>query len=465
MPKYMHLNGFTQNSCSSQNFGQWKSSGERLARGYTDVDFWVEMAQVCERGFFDSMFFADTHGAKDAYKGSFEPTARAGVQFPANDPTVLPPLLARETEHLGFMLTWSAGYFPPYHTARLFSTLDHLTRGRVGWNVVTSYMGAALRNGMGADVPHDTRYDRAEEYMDVVYKLWERSWEDDAIVLDAASNTFADPAKIHRIDHAGKYYSVEGPHASEPSPQRTPLIVQAGGSPRGNAFAGKHAEAVFLASTSLQNCARSVQKLRAAAALEGRDPQSIKALVGISCVVGETEQDARSKYERYHANADVEGVLSILGGHTDIDFSGFGPSVAMDGLSSSGITSLARMFDGVDGKSSWTFGEMCEYLKLSYVSPVIVGTPVQVADELERWMDEADVDGFNLVPIQAPGDLEDFVDMVVPVLQARGRVRTAYEGSTLRERFTGSPHLATDHPAQRLATSDTTVRESASSTP
>lgn len=449
MPKYMHLNGFTQNACSSQNFGQWKD-GDGLARGYRDVEFWVHFAKVCERGFFDGVFFADTHGAKDVYQGGYRPTAKAGVQFPAHDPTVLPPLLARETEHLGFILTWSAGYFPPYHTARLFSTLDHLTDGRVGWNVVTSYMSAALRNGMGSEVAHDDRYDRAEEYMDVVYKLWEQSWDENAIVLDSASNTFADPDRVHRIDHQGQYYSVEGPHACEPSPQRSPLIVQAGGSPRGNAFAGKHAEAVFLVSTSAENAARSVQKLRAAAALEGRDPQSLKAMVGISWVVAPTENEARAKYERYQANGDLDGVLSILGGQTDVDFDGFDPDATMDGLDSTGITSLARMFSGVDGKTRWTFGEMTDFLKLSYVSPVIVGTPEQVADELERWMDEADVDGFNLVPIQAPGDLEDFVDMVVPVLQARGRVRTSYPGGTLRERFTGSPRLAADHPAQRL---------------
>jgi FMN-dependent oxidoreductase (nitrilotriacetate monooxygenase family) len=453
----MHLNGFTQNSCSSQNFGQWKSPHEGLARGYTDTEFWVEMARTCERGFFDGLFFADTHGAKDVYQGGFEPTARAGVQFPANDPTVLPPLLARETEHLGFILTWSAGYFPPYHTARLFSTLDHLTNGRVGWNVVTSYMSAALRNGMGTDVPHAERYDRAEEYMDVVYKLWEHSWDDDAIVLDAASNTFADPARIHRIDHEGTYYSVEGPHACEPSPQRSPLIVQAGGSPRGNAFAGKHAEAVFLVSTGIENCARSVARLRDAAAAEGRDPRSVKAMVGMSWVVAGTEREARAKYDDYAAHGDLEGVLSILGGQTGVDFTGFDPDSTMDGLSSSGITSLARMFSGVDGRTRWTFGEMCEYLKLSYVSPVLVGTPEQVADQMERWMDEADVDGFNLAPIRAPGDLRDFVDLVVPVLQARGRVRTSYTGSTLRERFTGSPRLAPDHPARRLSTATSTV--------
>lgn len=448
MPKYMHLNGFTQNACSSQNYGQWKG-GDGLARGYLDVEFWVHMAKVCERGFFDGLFFADAHGAKDVYQGSYAPTARAGMQFPQQDPTVLPPLLARETEHLGFILTWSAGYFPPFHTARLFSTLDHLTRGRIGWNVVTSYMSAAVRNGMGADVAHDERYDRAEEYMDVVYKLWEHSWDDDAIVLDPTTDTFADPQRVHRIDHAGRYYSVAGPHACEPSPQRSPLIVQAGGSARGNAFAGKHAEAVFLVGTSAENAARSVQKLRAAAALAGRDPQSVKALAGISFVVAPTEAQAHAKHQRYLANGDIEGVKSILGGQTEVDFAGFDPHTTTDGLESSGITSLGRMFSGVDGKSSWTFGEMCEFLKLSYAQPVIVGTPEQVADELERWMDEADVDGFNLVPIQAPGDLEDFVETVVPVLQARGRVRTAYEGATLRERFTGHAQLADDHPARR----------------
>jgi alkanesulfonate monooxygenase SsuD/methylene tetrahydromethanopterin reductase-like flavin-dependent oxidoreductase (luciferase family) len=192
MPKQMHLSAFSHHASSSQSFGQWKDPRNTMARGYLDPEYWVNVAKTCERGCFDTLFLADAPGAKDIYGGGHRMTAKAGMQFPGNDPTFLPPVLARETEHLGFIVTFATGYFPPYHTARVFSTLDHMTGGRIGWNIVTGYMKAALRNGMAGEVSHDERYDRADEYMEVVYKLWEQSWRDDAIVLDIETSTYAE---------------------------------------------------------------------------------------------------------------------------------------------------------------------------------------------------------------------------------------------------------------------------------
>ena len=449
MPKRMHLNAFSHHAASSQSFGQWKDPANTMARGYLDPDYWVKLAQTCERGRFDAMFFADAPGAKDVHGGDHRMTAKSGMQFPGNDPTFLPPVLARETEHLGFIVTFATSYFQPFHTARVFTTLDHMTGGRIGWNIVTGYMEAALKNGMGEEMPHDERYERAEEYMEVVYKLWERSWTDDAIVLDAAMSTYADPDKGRRIDHQGQYFSVAGPHHSEPSPQRTPLLAQAGGSPRGSAFAATHAELVFMIATSIADAKSATARLREAAARAGRDAKAIKTMPEISWVVAETEQKARAKFEHYLETADVEGALALLGGHTGTDFTGFDPATPLKGQTSKGITTVAKIFDGIEGSQGWNFGDLCDYLKLGYTSPTFVGTPERIADTLEAWMDGADIDGFILAPIQAPGDIEDFVDMVVPELQRRGRVPKEYAGKTLRETVLGHPRLAPDHPGHR----------------
>jgi alkanesulfonate monooxygenase SsuD/methylene tetrahydromethanopterin reductase-like flavin-dependent oxidoreductase (luciferase family) len=182
MKKIIHLNAFNQCSAALQSFGQFRNPRDRTSQGYTSTRFWVELARTLEAGCFDSIFFADVHGAYDVYKGSAEAGIRHAVQFPGNDPTMLFPAMAQATRHLGFISTYSTTYYPPFHTAKLFSSLDHFTGGRVGWNIVTSYLDSACRNGLGEMLPHDQRYERAEEYMEVAYKLWEASWEEDAVV-------------------------------------------------------------------------------------------------------------------------------------------------------------------------------------------------------------------------------------------------------------------------------------------
>jgi alkanesulfonate monooxygenase SsuD/methylene tetrahydromethanopterin reductase-like flavin-dependent oxidoreductase (luciferase family) len=205
----MHLNAFTQCSPCPQSKGQWKHPLDRASVGYRDLDYWIELAKVLERGCFDALFFADIHGTYDVYKNSRDAAVRHGVQFPCYDPIVLIPALAQATTHLGFASTYSTTYHPPYQAAKIFSTLDHLSRGRVGWNVVTSYLRDAEKNGLGQTLPHDERYDRADEYMQVVYKLWEQSWEEDALVLDSAGDMHTDPSKVHEIQHKGKYFEDE----------------------------------------------------------------------------------------------------------------------------------------------------------------------------------------------------------------------------------------------------------------
>ena len=252
--------------------GSWRNEGDQGHR-YTDLKYWTGIAQMLEKAGFDGIFFADNVGYHDVYRGNGDAALRDAAQFPINDPTVLISGMAAVTKHLTFGVTVSATYEPPYLLARKFSTLDHLTAGRVGWNIVTSYSEAAARNlGKQQQLSPAERYDLADEYMDVVYKLWEGSFEEDAVVRDAESATYIDPAKVHPINHSGEHFTVPGFHLCEPSPQRTPVLFQAGASSRGMEFGGKHAEAVFIQGTSVEGAKRTVAK--APPGRGGRRPRS-----------------------------------------------------------------------------------------------------------------------------------------------------------------------------------------------
>ncbi|MCB1749271.1 MAG: LLM class flavin-dependent oxidoreductase, partial [Gammaproteobacteria bacterium] len=439
MAQQMLINAFSQCCPTPQSEGQWKNPRDRSVPGFNDPDFWIELARTAERGCFDSLFFADVHGGYDVYGGSMEAGIRHGIQLPGNDPTVLLPLLAHETRHLGFIVTYSTTYFAPFLTAKLFSSLDHFTRGRIGWNIVTSYLDSACRNGLGEILEHDARYDRAEEYMEVCYKLWELSWEEDALVYDVANDSLVDPSRVHLIDHQGPHYQVAGPHMCTPTRQRTPFLVQAGQSPRGYEFATKHAEAQFVVFQNLARARDGEKLVRELEARAGRAAGSMKLMQGIGVVVAETEAEARLKLERCKEYAAVEGALALFGGWTGIDLKGYQPEDTLGAFASNGMQHLAAFFGDIDPERDWTFADMCDYMKLSSVCPVICGSPTQVADELERWVDEGRVDGFNLIPVDQPGSLRDFVDLVVPELQRRGRMRTAYpeRRTTLRELYAG----------------------------
>jgi FMN-dependent oxidoreductase (nitrilotriacetate monooxygenase family) len=450
----IHLNAFTQCSVCPQSKGQWKHPLDRSSTGYRDLDYYAEIARTLERGRFDAFFFADIHGTYDAFRGTRDAAVRHAVQFPCNDPTVLIPALAMVTRHLGFATTYSTTYHPPYQAAKLFSTLDHLTRGRVGWNVVTSYLPDAEKNGLGKMLPHDERYDRADEYMEVVYKLWEGSWEENAIVRDSARDMHTDPARVHMINHRGKYFQVEGPHMCEPSPQRTPFLLQAGQSSRGVAFGARHGEALFLVYPTIEVTRSRVARIRAAIREHGRDPAHVKLVLALSAIVAETDAEARLKEQRLRSYASPEGAFALFGGWTGVDLSQFRDDDVLDRFPSEGIKSAARWFSAVHpDRSPLTLAEAREEMKLASLMPILVGEPARVADELERWVDETGIDGINLVPIYQPGSFTDFIELVVPELQRRGRMRTGYEGATLRENLFGEgvSRLLPDHPAYRIA--------------
>lgn len=444
----LHLNGFSQCSPCPQNKGQWKHPRDRQTPGASTLDHWVHVAKTLERGCFDALFFADVHGTYDVYRGSRRDAIRHGVQIPCYDPTVIIPALAAQTKHLGFATTYSTSYHAPYHTAKLFSTLDHLTGGRVAWNVVTSYLRDAEQNGMGRLLPHDERYDRAEEYMEVVYKLWEGSWDENAVVADRDADVLIDPDGVHEIHHKGRYFDVLGPHLCDPSPQRTPVIYQAGSSERGIDFGAKHGEALFVVFPNTEVCRTYCDRYRERMAHFGRSAGNAKLLMAVSVVVAETDEKAQHLFDEMKACASPEGAMALFGGWTGIDLSVYRPGDRLDFAKGEQMQFMAEYFAGVDPDKDWTFGEMTEYLSLSSVSSVIVGSPQRVADELERWHREGGVDGFNLVPPHTPADFDAFVDLVVPELQKRGLLRCHYESSTLRGHYFGKDQarLCADHP-------------------
>lgn len=458
------FNAFSQCCPTPQSEGQWKNPRDRSVPGFNEPEFWIDLAKTAERGCFDSLFFADVHGVYDIYGGNMDAGIRHGIQVPGNDPTLLLPLLAHETKNLGFIVTYSTSYFAPFIAAKTFTSLDHFTRGRIGWNIVTSYLQSAGRNGLGKTIGHDERYDMAEEYMDVCYKLWELSWEDDALVYDHQNDSLIDPKRVHLINHEGKNFQVEGPHMCTPTRQRTPFLVQAGQSSRGYAFSTKHAEAQFVVFQNKEKAAEGEKLVRQLEAEAGRAPHSMKLMQGIGVVVAETEQEAKSKLARYKEYASVEGALALFGGWTGVDLKGFKPEDPLGAFESEGMKHLAAFFGDIDPDKDWTFADMCDYMKLTSVCPVICGTPTQVADELEQWIEQGKVDGFNLMPVDQPGTLRDFVDLVVPELQRRGRMRTKYpDGNpTLRELYEdgGNGTLAPDHPARRVSISPANLDDS-----
>ena len=312
MSKRIYFNAFHMNCVVHQSPGLWVRSDDKMDR-YTDLDTWVELAKLLERGKFDALFLADVIGVYDVYRDNREAALTQAAQIPVNDPMVLIPAMAYATQHLGFAFTSSVLQGYPFAFARTISTLDHLTKGRIAWNIVTSYLESAGRSFGQAGLPeHDERYDIADEYLEVCYKLWEASWQDDAVVKDRQRGIYADPAKVHDVHHDGKYFRVHGCHLAEPSPQRTPVLYQAGASPRGRQFAARHAEGVFISAPSPQAVGAYIRDTRTAVAKRGRKPEDLIFSTYIKAITGGTEAEARRKYDDFFEQVSYEGALALL---------------------------------------------------------------------------------------------------------------------------------------------------------
>ncbi|MBN3856390.1 LLM class flavin-dependent oxidoreductase [Paraburkholderia sp. Ac-20340] len=425
------LNAFNMNCVSHINHGLWTHPRDRSA-DYRKIAYWTDLARTLERGLFDGLFLADIVGVYDVYQRNVDVTLRESIQLPVNDPTLLVPAMAAVTQHLGFGVTVNLTYEAPYLLARRFSTLDHLTQGRIGWNIVTGYLDSAARAmGVAGQLPHDERYERADEYLDVLYKLWEGSWEADAVRRDKAARVYADPAKVHRVQHAGRYYKVDGYHLAEPSPQRTPVLFQAGSSGRGQRFAARHAECVFISPPNRAVGRETVRALREQLVRAGRRPDDVKVFVGAAVVTGATGREAQEKFADYQRYVSREAGLAHFAASTGIDYAQYDLDEPVDYTPGNAIESATRTAK----QHGWTRRALLEMFELGGRYPAIVGSPAQVADELQAWVDEADVDGFNLSRTVAPESYEDFVDLIVPELQDRGIYKTAYEEGTLRQKL------------------------------
>lgn len=431
--------------------GIWKHPLDR-GHEYKSVKYWIEYAKLLEKGCFDGIFFADNVGYHDVYNGSYEEALKDAAQFPANDPAYIIPAMAAATEHLGFGVTSSTAYDHPYSVARKFATLDHLTDGRIGWNVVTSYSDSAAKNlGSGTQRGHDDRYGHAEEFVDVVLKLLEGSWEDNAAVVDREKGIYIDPSRVHEIRHEGEHFKVPGIFLCEPSKQRTPVIFQAGGSPRGVALAAATAEAVFTNATSKAGLKKQVDNLRQQAAAAGRDPEHVAVVQMMTVVTGRTDEEAQQRYEEYKKLVSYDGAMARYSGWAGLDMSTFDPDVPLKHVKTNAGQTMVDLFSKMDPTKEWTPRDIAEYIGIGGTSPVIVGGPETVAKELQSWVDETGIDGFNLGNAIKFQDIKDFIDNVVPELQSRGLMRTSYDGSTLRENIFGQGHvrLASDHPGAK----------------
>ena len=447
MPKQIRLNAFEMNCVAHQSPGLWRHPRDR-SRDYRRLSGWIELARTLERGLFDGLFLADVLGVYDVFGGGPESALRHATQTPVNDPLLLVPAMAAATEHLGFGVTVTLSYEPPFPFARRMSTLDHLTDGRIGWNIVTGYLDSAAK-GMGesGQRKHDDRYAVAEDYMQVVYKLWEGSWADDAVVADASTGIFTRPDRVRKVRHDGAHYKLDALHISEPSPQRTPVLYQAGSSPAGRAFAARHAECVFISGPSKKVIGPRVAAIRHLAADAGRNPADILIFAMMTVILAPTESEAQAKLTDYRRFADAEGALTLMSGWTGVDFSRFDPDQVVEHVSSEAGRTAMENITRADPNRRWTVREVAEHVSIGGIGPVIAGSPATVADQLEQWIDDTGINGFNMAFAVRPETFVDIVDMLVPELQRRGRYKTEYARGSLREKLFGWRRLGQQHPA------------------
>lgn len=445
--KQLFVNLFEMACVSHITHGLWPLPGNNRER-FADLDYWLELAQLLEHGGFDGIFLADVIGAYDVFRGGPETALREGLQSPNIDPLLLVPAMAAVTERLGFGVTFSTTYEPPFAFARRMSTLDHLTKGRIGWNIVTSYLPNAARNfGLDEEIPHDDRYRYADEYLDVLYKLWEGSWDDDAVIADREAGVFTDPSKVRYIDHVGERHRVAGPHIVHPSPQRTPVLFQATGSPAGIEFAGRHAEVVFTGGRTSEEFRANADGMRSAAERHGRERDDIKFIAMAGVIVGRTQEEAEDKWRLYQQRASLDGILA----HSSlpVDLTAFPRDITVgEALARAEFPAERVPYLPLDR----TVGQALDFIRNGRDDRfLVVGDPKTVADEIERWLDEDGLDGINLRQYHSFGTARDFAELVVPELRKRGRLPEEGAASgTLRERLFGegtsrlpSRHIAT----------------------
>jgi FMN-dependent oxidoreductase (nitrilotriacetate monooxygenase family) len=445
MTRQIRFNAFDMNCVGHQSPGLWAHPQDR-SWTYKDLNYWQDLARTLERGVFDGVFIADVIGYYDVYNGSLYHALQQSAQIPVNDPIQLAAPIALATRHLGIGITASTSFEHPYTFARRIATADHHTKGRIGWNIVTSYLESGAKNVGDAGLRrHDNRYEVASEYLEVIYKLLEGSWEEDAVVRDREKRIFAHPEKVHEIGHKGRFFDVPGYGLTEPSPQRTPVLYQAGASGPGKDFAARHAECVFVAGPTKATLKAYVADIRARARAAGRDPRKLLVYELATIITDETDAKAQAKFEQLKSYSSYHGSLVFMSGWSGIDFGQYAPTDVVKHIDTNAVQSLVEHLSG--GDRTWTIDELAKFGGIGGVGPVFVGSPATIADILQQWAEETGVDGFNLAYAITPGTFEDVVGYVVPELQRRGAYPTAYREGTLREKLFGDgPYLQAPHP-------------------
>ncbi|QBX55266.1 LLM class flavin-dependent oxidoreductase [Nocardioides seonyuensis] len=428
--RQLSLNAFLHDT--GHHEASWRHPDSSVERAH-DIDFYIEIAQKAEAAKLDGIFFADVPGMWAATP--YRPTAHL-------EPITRLAAIAARTERIGLIATASTTFYEPYNLARLFSGLDILSRGRAGWNIVTTQSDAVARNFSLKEIPSaEERYQRAQEFLDVVTKLWD-SWEDDAILADRESGLYFDPEKVHAINHVGRHHQVEGALAAPRSPQGRPVYVQAGSSNDGRVFAARNAEAIFTAHQTIEDAKAFYDDIKSRTRTFGRNPDHVKILPGISPFLGDTEAEARELQEYVdsltvpaYGLGQLEGIAGVSLRHLELD-----EAVPVELFAGSGDVldnnrSRLQVVANIVERDRPTLRQLLHRLAGARGHNVVAGTPVQVADVITEWFEGGAADGFNVMPPLYPQLLDAFTDGVVPILQERGIFRTEYAGSTLREHY------------------------------
>lgn len=425
----MHLISFLINSPMNHTIGTWRRPDDDRLEGMGSMDYWKDLGRTLERGLFDAVFFADVPAAYDHYKDSTDAVVESGLCWPNHDPLAVLGIIASVTEHLGVVSTKSIASIHPYDLVRSISTLDYITGGRVGWNVVTGHLRAEHRALGLEQMEHDARYDRADEYLKVVHAFW-NGIEPGAIIADKKTGRFADASRVHRVDFQGKYIHTSAIPPVLPSAQGRPVIFQAGSSSRGQKFAIENAEVIFAIQPAEDSMQRFMSQINGVAqSIAAPDP---KVTFGVQVVLGGTEQEAKAFQKELADAVPFEAAISRLSGTLGVDFSKFDPDQPIveqkTQASQGGMATMA----GEIGKRRLTLREVAMSAGISTNMYQFVGTPEQVADEMERVWRETGCFGFNITPTTNNKSIHDFVDQVVPLLQKKGVFRKEYRHKTLR---------------------------------
>lgn len=441
MTRKIHLVSFLIHSPVNHLNMSWTDPEDRRLAMMGDLHLWQDYAKLLERGMFDGLFFADTPGVLDRFGDTTDYAVRHGICWPNHDPTVVLSAMIAVTRNLGFAATVSTGPNHPYGLVRQFSTLDYISGGRIGWNIVTGHLRGEHRAYGLPELAHDERYERAEEYMEVCYALW-NSIGDDAILADKQTGQFADPSKVRRVKHAGRYFDCWTVSPAWPSAQRRPVLFQAGSSGRGQQFAAKHADVVFAVQPKLTGMKKFMDQFQAVSRSESGAATPVS--FGIQPVIGGTEEEARAKLQTYKDRIPIEVALTRLGGTLGMDFAGHELDAPLKESRTDASQGLMKAMTSMMDGDSFTLREAAMHYALAMGMPQLVGTPEQVADQIEHIWRETGCHGFNVTPTINPSSMEDFVDQVVPILQRRDIYRTTYEGTTFRDNLALNDAVSSD---------------------